>query len=277
MKNSHIQFLGIVFGLLAITSQLAFAVGQDSVGELESVKGRWEVTEVHINSSASSTPQYEFNDQRLVGRIFQFTQSAIKNNTPEGIPCDEASASVINVPLDELIAQNLAGYGDPPKYPSSTDYMLPKTADSDVKVIRVACKGHIWNAGLGTDGPIRGAWIVPIRRDKILVRWYGETILVLKMIPRDAVPTPSYRCADKMNDAESTICASFELSAFDKSVKTAYDDLVRQARRLGTPVQALVSSQRKWLRQRDLCRSDAMCIQNSMKTRLEQLASEQRR
>lgn len=142
--------------------------------------GSWRVVKVKINQSGSRRTGYELNDPRLIGRIFTFSRADITNDTPEGSNCKNPTFSTESVNIVELIGGSLGGNGFPTKRATPADYGLRPSPAQHVKLMRISCEGRVWEGGLGAgDGP-NGAWMF-LDADKTLVmRWYDETILILK-------------------------------------------------------------------------------------------------
>lgn len=181
-------FLLVLQALSLHTSSLFASEWVNAIG------GKWQVTEVHINTEASATTEYSWNDPRLVGRLFNFEPGALWNDTPESGECIAPSARSVHIEPSRAIASSMAGYGYPPKRASDAAYKIDLKNGDNTSIVQIYCGGKLWHDGLGTDDGIHGAWIVPLGPDRMLLRWFNETLLVLNRVPNDAKPKPSFSC-----------------------------------------------------------------------------------
>ena len=78
----------------------------------------------------------------------------------------------------------------------------------------------------------------------------------------------SYDCRQTTHPAEVTVCENFNLSVDDRVVSSLF-----QLNKSGTHLETLKSSQRAWLKQRDLCEVDLQCLRTSYKNRITELLS----
>ena len=261
----NVKYLFIIFTLLILTAS-AYSKELPDI-----ITGKWEVKEVHINTEASRTPLYAWNDPRLVGRIFTFESTAISNNTPENFTCSKPDVKTLITGLQNLISKSMAGYGYPAKKASATDYSLNINLKKNFEVMRIYCDGDLWNGTLGIDGEVQGSWLFFANTTRLILRWYDETILVLIKIQNNQLPTPSYNCLKSTTTTEHEICQSIELSSFDRSVSQAYKLALSEYRSTGNNFNLLIRDQQAWLEERNRCSSDMKCITNSMRKRLDEL------
>lgn len=235
--------------------------------------GTWQIVEVHINTESSRTTSYSWNDPRLLWRIFTFSAAEITSDTPESSSCMLPQAAVADMSLTKLFGDSLAGYGYPAEKATPKDYSLKPGSTDMAKVISVTCQSGLWQGGLGADGGLQGAWMYIAPDGRLVLRWYDETILVLKHLDAAAKPRASFDCAKAGSSTEKTICQSLQLASFDRSVASAYLQARTQAKQDGDGSSELLSSQKAWMHQRDACQADAKCILQSLKGRLDQLTS----
>ncbi|CAG4895281.1 lysozyme inhibitor LprI family protein [Paraburkholderia gardini] len=238
----------------------------------DSVQGRWEVAEVHINTEASRTPFYAGNDPRLVGRIFTFAPGQVTSDAPENSECVTPQIRITSADPQELIRKSMAGYGYPVMHADAKAYRLDVGRDKNPEIMQIYCKDKLWNGSLGADGGMQGSWLFLADGNRILLRWYDETILVLERITDSQKPGPSFNCSKSSNETEKEICQSIELSAFDRSVSEAYRLSISQYHDAGKNVGSLIRDQNSWLVLRNKCGSNAKCILSSMRNRLDRLS-----
>jgi uncharacterized protein YecT (DUF1311 family) len=237
--------------------------------------GRWQVAEVHINTEATRTPQYGWNDPQLRWRIFAFAAAQMSDDTPESGDCKAPQATIAHMDLARLIGGSMAGSfeDDSPERATPAGYELKIGPAEAADVISIQCQGGLWNAGLGVDGGLMGAWMYIAPDGRLVLRWYDETILVLAHLDADAKPHASFDCARAASPTEKTICSSLQLASFDRSVASAYEIAQDQLKDEKALAEQLVSSQKAWMRRRDACASDSKCLLASMKKRMDELAA----
>jgi uncharacterized protein YecT (DUF1311 family) len=238
------------------------------------LNGKWQVIEVHINTAASRTTQYYWNDPRLVGRLFSFAPDRISDDAPEAEECISPAAVTTFVTPKILIGKSMGEYGEPAQQATPKDYALDIEEEKSSQVLQIYCGKELWQGTLGAGEGKRGAWIAPLKPDRILLRWYDETLLVLIKVPSDAKPVASFDCAKPAAQTEKAICQSYELASFDKSLSIAYRQLIKQAKDANSDVRSIINDQKAWILKRNECASNEKCILDSMKSRLERIASQ---
>lgn len=257
-------FRSLLIGLFVlIQSSLVVAADWNPV-----IDGRWEVVSVHLNADAEWTPSYGWDDPRLVGRLFVFGRDKIWTDAPEDQSCNEISSRTSQIGLRDLISGSMSGFGNPEKRPTEKNYKLDLPGSKSVDVVRIFCGAQPWQGGLGRTDEASGAWVLSLGNGQLLLRWYGETILVLMRVPDDAKPHASFDCAKARSETEREICGSYELSAFDRSVGASFSQLVKERKSNGGAVGDVISKQRLWLAKRNLCGKDAACILKEMREQL---------
>ena len=241
-----------------------------------SLIGIWQVLEAHVDTGATRTLLYQHNDFRLTGRLFTIERDKLITDAPEDQLCTNPKiTTTITTPVD-LIGRSMAGRGLPPETPTPQDYELTFSNNKPIEVLSINCKEGLFAGGLGADGGIGGAWIIALNDDKLAIRWYDETILVLNRLPTNAKPKASFNCEKTVTTVEKTICGSVALAAFDNSIAQSYLFVAKQYKELTdlNALNQLRARQKKWLIQRNKCGSDADCLQKSMADRLEAIENE---
>ncbi len=263
--------------LMMIT--LSYAENQPKPSTAEelplSLIGIWQVSEVHIDTGAMRTFLYQHNDFRLTGRLFTIERDRLITYAPEVELCTNPKiTTTITTPVD-LIGHSMAGREFLPEMPTPEDYELTLAKNKPVEVLSINCQEGLFGGGLGADGGIQGAWVVVLNNDKLAIRWYDETILVLNRLPVNAKPKASFNCEKAATTVEKTICGSIALAAFDNSVAQSYRFAITQYKEYDlNGLNLFRARQKKWLIQRNKCGSDADCLQKSMADRLEAIENE---
>ena len=122
------------------------------------------------------------------------------------------------------------------------------------------------NRGDAPSGWVKEPWLVVQGPDRLVMR-YDETILTLARRKAGAKPRASFPCAKATSPTEKTICSSFSLAAWDRSVALGWRRLTAN----GTASEDL-EEQKAWLRTRDACGADAACLEEQLKRRALNLA-----
>ena len=258
----------LVVIILAWASHLIAATERDVT-----VSGDWQVAEVHINQESTRAAQYRWNDPRLKGRLFSFGAKNIWTDAPEMVSCLTPHQEMASMRVNDVIGRSLAGYGYPLHQADSRAYGLNIDGAKDVQVFRIQCGTKYWHDDLGTTDGIRGAWIIFLNDNQLLMRWYDESLLVLNRNQKDMKPKPSFDCGRSTDETERIICESYELSAFDQSIAEAYRQVLKQARDTGDDVKRPTNEQLLWLTKRNACGSDRDCILKVLKNRLDELTA----
>ncbi|WP_155632278.1 lysozyme inhibitor LprI family protein [Burkholderia cepacia] len=232
------------------------------------IEGQWEVESVHLNADAEWTPSYGWNDPRLVGRLFVFKENKIWTDAPENRSCTDINTQTSQTNFRELISSSMSGFGNPATNATEKNYKIDIPGSTKVDVIRIFCGTQPWQGSLGASDKTSGAWMISSGPGRLLLRWYGETILTLKRVHENAKPNPSFNCDKATRETEREICGSYELSSFDKSIATSFSQLIKQRKSAGDAVGDAVREQKEWLSKRDSCGKDAACILDAMKAQL---------
>ncbi len=263
-----------------VMSTLSYAENQPKPSTADEIPvsliGTWQVSEVHIDTGATRTLLYQHNDFNLTGRLFTIDRNKLTTNAPEDIPCTYPKfTKTITTPVD-LIEHSMGGRGLPPETPTPEDYELPLAKNKPIEVLSINCQEGLFGGGLGIDGGIEGAWVVALNNNKLAIRWFDETILVLNRLPANAKPKASFNCEKAATIVEKTICGSIALAAFDNSVAQSYLAAMKYLKKLHNVKggDQLHEQQKAWLVNRDSCGSDTNCLQKSMADRLEAIESE---
>lgn len=225
----------------------------------------WQVKKVNVDTETERTLNYQFNDDRLVGRFIQFDQDSIKSDLPGGISCVQPNYTVSNKSLDQYIKSALP---EGESY-NATRYDLDTQGSQNTQAIAVSCKkGDFITGDAGS-----AVMIDLVKPQKIYMNWTDGTFLELSPVDKLSI-TPSFNCPKAGSATEKTICSDYTLSAWDRSVANGWSAAKQSARTTGNSVQEkkLVTSQKIWLQQRNACGSDKDCLKKSMSDRLDALS-----
>ncbi|CAB3790940.1 hypothetical protein LMG28614_03200 [Paraburkholderia ultramafica] len=237
--------------------------------------GAWQVKSVHVNTGVGRTFAYQWDDPRLVGRIFRFENNAISDDAYQfDDKCESVNVESLDISFSDLLRRSLGGYVGQENDPVN-DYKLPMDGKGKYSAMTFRCKDGLWQGDLGNslDHGIKGAWAVSMGND-LYLRWRDETILLLKRIDEHAKVNTSFDCSKATVSAEHTICGSYERGALDISIHDAYMRLIRQIRDGGGNASDISKGQRNWVAQRNACGVQSKCLGSVMRSRLEWLGDQ---
>lgn len=258
----QVLLVGYICGIALIDCQAVCAQQSRSPVFPNSLLGSWQVDSVLIDTGATRTFQYQYNDPRLRGRIITIAQNKISSDLPVDKSC-EPPVNSRTAALAALIKDTMGERGEPPKSPTPLDYRIGVTGGTNLRVWDLRC------------GKRNRTWVAVLPDGRLAMRWYDDTILRLTRLSDEVRPGPSFACAKAGTDSEKAICASVSLSAFDRSVGEAYAAAAKLYRDPADhdDLEKLRVQQREWIAKRNSCKADSACLEQSMRDRLEDLAS----
>ena len=245
---------------------------RDAAAPPLAIVGIWQVAEVNIDSRPANGTAYQPNDFRLKGRLLTVTRDKLSTDLPQQRACSNPQLTIHHATTTGL-SDRYADKRSMAEMPQ--DYRQTLADNTRIDAMTVTCTEGLWGAGLGHEDGIRGAWIIALPNDRLSMRWYGGTVLMLKSLPSSAGPDPSFSCEKAVAAAEKAICGSISLAAFDRSVAESYTSRLRQLMRTLNPqaVKRLQESQDKWRQAlRTVCGERPACLQKAMRDRLDALA-----
>jgi len=253
-----------------IKSVVAFLfIGSWSVSVLaddqSDLMGKWQVIGASVNTESQRTLNYQYNDDRLVGRELTITPQSIFSNLPGSSRCLSPAFKQQALTLDAWVSKAM-GEADSV---SAESYHLDAPGSESVTVFSINCQNGTFSGEGDADNVL-----IAFSADKIRLNWIDGTILTL--IPADAntLPQPSFSCAKASNETENAICGDGELASYDVSVARAFNFWRKQAVAVGNSVvqHRILKTQRAWLHERNSCGEDKTCLRTQMQQRLESLA-----
>jgi uncharacterized protein YecT (DUF1311 family) len=114
-------------------------------------------------------------------------------------------------------------------------------------------------------------WVALLGSEQLALHYDNQVLLLFQRRPAGTTPTASFDCAKAASRTEKTICASFDLASWDRSVSQAW----RAALDRRPDKQAhLRKTQKEWLHARDVCGNKADCIDDLQWRRVDELTQE---
>lgn len=232
---------------------------------VQSPVGTWQVTNVSINNQSQRTLEYQHDDDRLVGRFINVSPTAITADLPGGVNCSSPVFTQNNQKLDTWITQVFGEADDA----NAKNYRLGIAGTEKATITAIQCK-----TGQITSGDSDRNVDIVFVGNKVLLNWTDGSLLILKPVNQNTKPAASFNCEKAATDTEKTICQNRTLASLDASVSRSYSGYRKEAVRLNNREleSKLVTQQKEWLKQRNVCASDADCLQKSMQDRLESLS-----
>lgn len=226
-----------------------------------SMRGRWEVVQVAVDSRDQPHWQYFPDDPRLLGRELVLADSTISLNDDSRI-CESPTVKALPAStLQQFIGRKFPRPEsfDTPTQPTLADFDL-KLTDATVSPTATSCTPDT--------SPWNGAWWIQLSPDRILTNYDNSGyVLVLQRQTGNEPIRPSFSCSKAHDDIEQTICSSAALAGYDRSVTAAY----HRALETSDDKPALKQEQIAWMKSRNSCASDTACLAKSMRERVDQL------
>lgn len=245
----------------------AFTVGSSLAAPLPpTLNGSWQVTHVGIDEWIQSSHYGVPDDPYLVGRRVVISQTEISTPMSNLSTCKAPEVSSgPNLSLDELVALTEGDRQTEPVKPVAKDYGLAFPGIQRVMPLMLNCK----QGSFADEGANIKPWLVLADQNTLLVSGNMSSILTLKRVTDD-LPLPAFDCRKAQQEDEQAICRSYDLAAWDKSVKEAYSAAIQQLKQNDNKheLKQVISAQRLWIKERAACRTNSQCLYKSMSDRI---------
>ncbi len=172
-KNLTTSYLIVILVLL-----LPFAEVGASDSFPRQIVGTWVVVGVRVDTQFTGRPYYQYDDGRIRGRTIAIRRTEAKGNLQEKLLCNGPSVTVENRQLDDLLCGTMAGEEADARN-GAKRFMLPIDGSTSITALWVWCK----DGDMGPDsppGPKGQNWVILLPDGKLAIRWYDNTILLLK-------------------------------------------------------------------------------------------------
>ena len=166
-----------------------------------------------------------------------------------------------------------------PGHDAARDLGLKISGHTELEVRWIACQsGGAWgpqlpNASQRAEAPVdrHRNWIVVLTDGSALLRWYGDTVLVLKPASVGDKIQPSFACAKARWPAERAICGHPGLASYDLSLAQAWRVATQACDQDSECLSELKRSQKQWVARRNQCLQDLVCLRKALQERLDHL------
>jgi uncharacterized protein YecT (DUF1311 family) len=240
--------------------------------EIDNFVGKWQVQSVYIDNQRTSFSAVSAEDPMLIGRTLTFTHEKIAGKYLSDPGCERP----VLIPQSETSLNKLLALttGQEGRVDLAKDYLLEKQGNSIVIPFLINCSSGI----VGPSGENTGNWLAMLDKHTMLINWDDNSLLKLQKVLPGTPVEPSFNCQDAENITAKTICKSFDLAAWDRSIAAAYEIVEFQIKNIGVDVteslSALNKEQREWLAERNQCKDDRHCIEEKMVARVSNLMAQ---
>ena len=226
--------------------------------------GTWLVIQVAADRQDPQNWVFKPQDPRLLNRVMTIGSDGRLDFNLTTEACDHVAwAPRSPSRLSALTALTFAR-GPGRKAPSLADFDL-KFADPTVKPWVARCPADPGSK----DRPAswgHAAWFAMLDATRLGVAYDSDTVLVLDKLPPGTPVRPSFACTGARSATETAICGSQALAGYDRSIADVYARVVQKAD--AGKRAPLEQEQKAWLKTRDACNADNVCLSNSMADRL---------
>jgi uncharacterized protein YecT (DUF1311 family) len=248
---------------LALTAHPA---GADAQGGVPSdLIGVWEVEHVAVDGQDQIHWGVRPEEPELIGRTLVISAEEVRFEGDKAVQCKQSKWRPRHATWAYLFAK---GFPRPPVGGRSPN---PTPDDFNVKVNRtqrVIAYSVCPQPGPDANRFPMDSWVALQGPDRLAFHMDAQVLLLLHRRPTDAKPVASFDCGKAESPTEKTICGSFDLASWDRSVALAF----RQAlARRPEKEKELRAGQQAWLRERDACGANASCVDEHLWRRVDDL------
>lgn len=228
--------------------------------------GTWDVVRVEVDRADQMHWEVKPQDPQLLNRELVISETGA-HFEPDDEVCQKPSWKPSVTTWAELFAKGFPrpeGGGRSTK-PAPSDFEFDVKPRDKVTAYalcpdKALKKSEVW---------AQAEWVVLLTPDTLVLHQDSQILLVLKRRAVDAKPRASFPCEKAATPTEKTICASFKLAAWDRSVAAAYQDALRG--NTTAKQDEIRVEQKMWIKQRDACGGKAPCIDELLERRVEDL------
>jgi uncharacterized protein YecT (DUF1311 family) len=229
--------------------------------------GAWELVNVLVDRADQPHWEYRPDDPKIMGRELLVKPDRVQFNFDRRANCVDPGWRSRKATWGYLLDSGFPHPGD--SATTAADYGLKVSRKATVNVYsfctpppsKVAA-GEVWF------WPSNDVWVVQQSPDRLVMHLNSQVMLILARRPADARPRASFSCEKAGTAAEKTICGSFTLAALDRSIDLAWRRLTEG----GRADSVLLEEQEAWLRTRDACMTDEVCLKREIDHMITRLA-----
>ena len=255
-------------GLMAVFS--LFVTGAGDTATLRFPAGVWEVSQVAVDRRDQPHWDLEPNDPRLLGRHLTISSAGELGYNDGSVPCTGAKwKSRGTTTLSKLVEAEFPRprQAGRPKEPTLADFELV-SRENTVAIYAIECAAGNSDAENRSHNFWRASWLASARPRVMYAKYGSGSLLVLSLVTKESAPKASFRCGNDMLPSEVAICGSDGLAAYDRSVAAA---IRRSVQRNPSQEKSIRADQKGWLVTRNQCGTDAVCLEEKMRDRIDLL------
>jgi len=229
------------------------------------IAGTWDVEHVEVDRADQMHWEYQPEDPRFLARELTISAQETRfSANKEG--CKPSSFPRLSTTWADVFRKGFrrapgAGRGT---HPMPEDFHLPVSKQAKA-VAYLLCPKSGRSAG---EAWLEDEWVAVQGPDMLVMHEDPQILLILKRRAPDAKPRASFSCSEASSPTEKTICGSFELAGWDRSVAAAFR---RAVERDPETRPKLLEQQKVWLHKRDACGADVACLDAILWRRVDDL------
>lgn len=269
------RFVYRILSIIIITCVTSFSYAENHLS-ISSLQGQWQVQKVLIDQQSDNGLPAHYYIPKYLGRIINITSASFSMNKPEDAICELPSLHHKPILLSKLIAKSI----DSRAYSNNAvriEDMQLDTLDKKLQASYLFCDGkaRAKEYGMFAEEDLSNAvWLVKLDKNQIAMSWHDQTILILSPVITGQEIKASFSCNKAGTLVEHKICEDIGLAAFDQSVFLAYRSALNYYKNQSNAEQltsALKKQQRAWLKRRDECKTNQLCLSTTMDKRIDDL------
>jgi uncharacterized protein YecT (DUF1311 family) len=251
---------------LVLAAAVATAPGSAAKGNPPTeIAGTWEVEHVAVDGEDSLHWEMRPDDPREMGRTLVIAPAKVKYESGKRLDCQQSTWPPRRTTWGFLLAKGFPrpAMGGRSPTPTPRDFELKVGKGQGVTTYSLCPQ-----AGRDNRFP-QDHWIALQGPEQIALHLDNQVLLLLRRRATDAKPQASFDCAKAATPTEKTICGSFQLASWDRSVALAFRRSLENQPPEKLP--ELRAAQKQWLHERDQCGANAECIDDHQWRRVDAL------
>lgn len=241
-----------------------------------SFQGQWLVEHVLVDQKSDNGLPPQYYIPKYLGRIIDLSPSLFTINKPADATCERPNFHKKKLLLSQLIAQSIHSRAYEKNSVLINDIQL-NTTEKIVDAYYLYCnqEARVKDYGMAAEEDLSNVvWLVKLNDNQLAMSWHDQTILILSPLQKKQPIAASFPCEKAQTTIEKKICSDVALAAFDQSVSQTYRASLKYYQSLSNKAQLtnnLKQEQRKWLKTRNECTTDTLCLRTQMDKRIDDL------
>lgn len=227
--------------------------------------GNWDVEHVAVDEQDQMHWGTRPDDPQLLGREL-LIQPEMIHFTADEAPCKQPTWKPQTLTWVKLFAKSFsrASGGGRSTQPLPADFGLKVELAAKATFYQICPVPEV----RPSDAWQYRRWIAQREPNLLVMHYTNQVLLTLRRRPPGEKPRASFDCHKAVTSTETTICGSYQLAGWDRSVAAAFRAAVERS---PTKKDELREDQRRWLKNRDACGAKTECIDEMLWRRVEEL------